>query len=94
MMHYYVMEWDNEEVDEPFRIYVELDQENRIRRKVEFYRVGMGQYYEDLCTEPVDISELAGEGTYIELQRSFFESAVAQVYELSGGLSCLGGISF
>ena len=90
MMHYYVMEWDHEEVDEPFRIYVELDQENRIRRKVEFYRVGFGQYYEDLCTEPVDIHELTGEGTYMELQRSFFESAVAQVYELAGGLSGMG----
>ena len=87
-MHYYVLEWDNEDVDEPWRTYLELDAENRIRRKVEFYRVGFAQYYEDLCTEPVDIADLAGEdGSYMDLQRSFFESAVAQVYELSGGFT-------
>ena len=86
-MKYYVIEWDNVDVDDPFRIYVELDRENRICRQVDFYHVGMGQYYEDLCGEPVDLAALTGEGSCEEIQRSFFESAVAQAYELSSGLT-------
>lgn len=90
-MKYYVLEWDNEEVDEPWRTYLELDRENRICRRVDFYRAGFAEYYEDLETDPVDVAELAGkEGSCEELQRSFFESAVAQVYELSGGFTATG----
>ena len=72
-MHYYVIEWENEEVDEPHRVYLELDRENRIRRKIEFYRVGLGYYYEDLCTDPVDIKELAGDADYGEVKANAFE---------------------
>lgn len=83
-MHYYVIEWENEEVDEPHRVYLELDRENRIRRKIEFYRVGLGYYYEDLCTEPVDIKELAGEADYGEVRANAFEIALGQLAEVTG----------
>ena len=89
-MKYYVLEWDNEEVDEPWRTYLELDREDRICRRVDFYRAGFAEYYEDLNTDPVDVKALAGEGSCEELQRSFFESAVAQVYELAGGFTATG----
>ena len=83
-MHYYVIEWENEEVDEPHRVYLELDRENRIRRKIEFYRVGLGYYYEDLCTDPVDIKELAGDADYGEVKANAFEIALGQLAEVTG----------
>ena len=87
-MKYYVIEWEGVDVDEPFRIYIEVDRTGRICRKAEFYHAGFGQYYEEeLPEEPVNLAELIGEGTCEELPRPFFESAVAQVYELSGGLT-------
>ena len=89
-MKYYVLEWDNEDVDEPWRTYLELDRSDYICRRVDFYHAGFAEYYEDLNIGPVDIKELTGEGSCEELQRSFFESAVAQVYELAGGFTATG----
>lgn len=59
-MQYYVIEWDREEEDEPWRLYLELDSRGSLRRKVEVYRIGLYQPFDDLDTPPVDPRQLAG----------------------------------
>ena len=83
---YYVIEWDDEDVDEPWRLYVEMDKSGRVLRTIEYYRVGFQQYHEDLNGEPTTIEELAGEtGSFVQIERTYFDRALVQVFELSNG---------
>ena len=83
---YYVIEWDDEDVDEPWRLYVEMDKEGRVLRNIEYYRVGFQQYHEEVNSEPTTIEELAGEnGSFVQIERTYFDRALVQVFELSNG---------
>lgn len=66
-MQYYMIEWENEEVDEPYRLYVEADDQNRVLREVEAYRAGYFQRYEpqELCADPRTLAGDEGEITYL-----------------------------
>ena len=59
-LNYMMIEWDNADVDEPFRVYMELDDKNVLLRKIEVYRAGLQEVYRNLNT-PVNLTELAGE---------------------------------
>ena len=59
-MQYYMIEWDHEEEDEPWRLYLELDSRGCPRRKVEVFRVGLYQSYDDLDEPPTDPRQAAG----------------------------------
>ena len=89
-MQYYMIQGENEEVDEPWQLCLELDRQGHLLRKVEIYRVGLFQAYEDLNTPPMDPRELAGSDGFVsKITASQFESAWCQAFEpsgLSGGL--------
>ena len=53
-MQYYMIEWDHEEEDEPWKLYLELDSRGCPRRKVEVFRVGVYQSFDDLDEPPTD----------------------------------------
>ena len=38
-MQYYMIQWDHEEEDEPWRLYLEMDSRGSLRRKVEDLRL-------------------------------------------------------
>ena len=59
-MQYYVIEWDHEEPDEPWKLYLELDSRGCPRRKVEVFRIGLYQPYDDLEEPPMDPRQAAG----------------------------------
>ena len=61
-MQYYMIEWENEEMDDPWRLYLELDRYGCICRKVEAYRVGIYETFEAPEDTPVDPQQLAGSG--------------------------------
>ena len=37
-MQYYMIEWDHEEADDPWRLFLELDDKGSLRRKIEVFR--------------------------------------------------------
>jgi hypothetical protein len=85
-MQYYMIEWDNEEADEPWRLYLELDSRGGLRRKVEVFRIGLYQPYDDLDTPPVDPQELAGaEGNVTTLNRAQFDDIWEHTREMPDG---------
>ena len=85
-MQYYVIEWDREEEDEPWRLYLELDSRGSLRRKVEVYRIGLYQPCDDLDTPPVDPRQLAGsEGSVTQLTRAQFADIWEQSREMPDG---------
>ncbi len=85
-MQYYMIEWDHEEEDEPWRIYLEMDRQGCLCRKVEVYRVGIYQAFEDLDTRPMDPREIAGsEGNVNKLTRPQFEEIWTQSREMPDG---------
>ena len=73
-MQYYMIEWEHEEEDEPWKLYLELDSRGCPRRKVEAYRVGLYQSYDDLDEPPMDPRQAAGsEGNVTALNRVQFD---------------------
>ena len=85
-MQYYMIEWDHEEDDEPYRIYLEMDRYGCICRKVEAYRVGIYETFEDAEDHPTDPRELAGsEGNLSQFTRAQFDDIWAQSRETGGG---------
>ena len=47
-LKYMMIEFDNADVDEPFRIYLELDENGTtLLRKIESYRAGLQEVYRD-----------------------------------------------
>ena len=85
-MQYYVIEWEHEAEDEPWRLYLELDRSGSLRRKVEVFRIGLYQPYGDLDTAPLDPRELAGsEGHVSQLTRVQFEDIWTQSREMPDG---------
>ena len=73
-MQYYMIEWDREEPDEVWRLYLELDSQGCLRRKVEVYRMGLYQPSEILDSPPTDPRQLAEEdGAVTSLNRIQFE---------------------
>lgn len=72
-MQYYLIEWDHEEPDEPWRLFLEMEG-GRVRRKVEVYRTGLYETSEVTDSEPADPRQLAGqEGFLSSLNRVQFE---------------------
>ena len=73
-MQYFMIVYKNEEVDEPWRVLLELDDERRIRRKVDCYRMGLEEAIEVDDTKPTNVEELAGaDGVVTPLNRLQFE---------------------
>ena len=71
-MQYYMIEWDHEEPDEPYKVYLELDSRGTIRRKVD--------------TPPVDPRQIAGsEGHVTDLNRAQFDDIWDQSRQMPDG---------
>ena len=85
-MQYYMIEWEHEEEDEPWRVYIEMDRYGCLCRKIEVFRVGIYQTHEDLETPPMDPREIAGsEGHVSQLNRIQFEDMWTQSREIPDG---------
>ena len=85
-MQYYMIEWDHEEEDEPWKLYLELDSRGCPRRKVEVFRVGLYQSYDDLDEPPTDPRQAAGsEGNVTALNRVQFEDIWEQSRQMPDG---------
>ena len=85
-MQYYMIEWDHEEPDEPWKLYLELDSRGCLRRKVEVYRIGLYEPFDDLATPPMDPRQLAGEdGNVTALNRVQFEDIREQSRQMPDG---------
>ena len=86
-MEYMMIEFDNADVDEPFRVYLELDENGTtLLRKVESYRAGLQEVYRNLNIS-VNVYELAGEdGEVLNITASQFESLWSMAHEMSGGI--------
>ena len=86
-LKYMMIEFDNADVDEPFRVYMELDETGKVLlRKVESYRAGLQEIYRNLNT-PVNVYEVAGEeGEVLTITASQFESIWSMAHEMSGGI--------
>lgn len=85
-MQYYMIEWEHEEADDPWRLFLELDDKGSLRRKIEVFRIGVYEPYEDLDTPPVDPREMAGpEGHVTGINYYQFEDMWTQAHELSEG---------
>lgn len=85
-MKYMMIEFENADVDEPFRVYMEMDDNNVLMRKIEVYRAGLQEVYRNLNT-PVNPTELAGEdGELLNITASQFESNWSMAHEMSGGI--------
>ena len=85
-MQYYMIEWEHEEADEPWRLCIEMDSRGTLRRKIEVYRVGLYETEDDLDTPPIDPRELAGsEGHITEMTRAQFEDYWDQSREMPDG---------
>lgn len=81
-MQYYMIEWEHEEDDEPWRIYLEMDRYGCICRKIEAYRVGIYETFEEPEDRPTDPRELAGsEGDVTHLTRAQFDDIWTQSRE-------------
>ena len=85
-MQYYRIEWDHEEEDEPWKLYLELDSRGCPRRKVEVFRVGLYQSYDDLDEPPTDPRQAAGsEGNVTALNRVQFDDIWEQSRQMPDG---------
>jgi hypothetical protein len=83
MMQYYMIEWEHEEPDDPWRLFLELNHEGRINRKVEVFRIGVYEAYENLESPPVDPREIAGsEGHVTDINYYQFEDIWSQAREV------------
>ena len=83
MMQYYMIEWDHEEPDDPWRLFLELNHDGRINRKVEVFRIGVYEAYENLESPPVDPREIAGsEGHVTDINYYQFEDLWSQAREV------------
>lgn len=85
-LNYLMIEFEDAEVDEPFRVYLELDENQVLLRKIESYRAGLQEVYRNLNT-PVNPVELAGDsGELLRITASQFESIWSMAHEMSGGM--------
>jgi hypothetical protein len=83
MMQYYMIEWEHEEPDDPWRLFLELDHQGRINRKIEVFRIGVYEAYENLESPPVDPREIAGaEGRVNDINYYQFEDTWSQAREV------------
>jgi len=73
-MQYFMIEYKNEDVDEPWRVILEMDDQRRIQRQVNCYRMGLEEAVEVEADTPTDVEELAGlDGVVTPLNRLQFE---------------------
>lgn len=73
-MQYFMIEYKNEDVDEPWRVILEMDDQRRIQRQVNCYRMGLEEALEVEANTPTDVEELAGlDGVVTPLNRLQFE---------------------
>ena len=85
-MQYYMIEWEHEEEDEPWKLYLELDSRGCPPRKVEASRVGLSQSYDDLDEPPMDPRQAAGsEGNVTALNRVQFDDIWEQSRQMPDG---------
>ena len=73
-MQYFMIEYKNEDVDEPWRVILELDDQRRIQRQVNCYRMGLEEAVEVEADVSTDVEDLAGlDGVVTVLNRLQFE---------------------
>lgn len=73
-MQYFMIEYKHEDVDEPWRVILEMDDQRRIQRQVNCYRMGLEEALEVEANTPTDVEELAGlDGVVTPLNRLQFE---------------------
>ena len=85
-MQYYMIEWDHEEEDEPWKLYLELDSRGCPRRKVEAYRVGLYQAYDGGGGPALGARQAAGsEGNVTALNRVQFDDIWEQSRQMPDG---------
>ena len=73
-MQYFMIEYKNEDVDEPWRVILEMDDQRRIQRQVNCYRMGLEEAVEVEANTPTDVEEMAGlDGVVTPLNRLQFE---------------------
>ena len=85
-MQYYMIEWEHEEEDEPWKLYLELDSRGGPRRKVEAYRVGLYPSDADLDEPPMHPRQAAGsEGNVTALNRVQFDDIWEQSRQMPDG---------
>ena len=77
-MQYYLIEWQHEEPDEPWQLYLELDDQGHLLRKVESYRFGLSEPSEIKNGPCVDPRQLAGESGFIS---SLYPSQFQDLWE-------------
>ena len=87
-MQYYQIEWEHEEPDEPWKLYLEMDSRGYLRRKIEVFRIGLYQPLDDIDDPaPIDPRQMAGsEGNVTQLNRIQFEDIWTQSREMPDGL--------
>ena len=86
-MQYYMIEWDHEEEDEPWKLYLELDSRGCPRRKVEAYRVSPTENMSDRSwMATMDPRQAAGsEGNVTALNRVQFDDIWEQSRQMPDG---------
>ena len=73
-MQYFMIEYKTEDVDEPWRIILELDDQRRIQRQVNCYRMGLEEAVEVNDTKATNVEDLAGLDVIVtQLNRMQFE---------------------
>jgi hypothetical protein len=84
-----MIELDPEEEDDPLRIYLELNDDTVIQRKIEVYRNGIHVISERPETAPADLASLTGDGQRLILTSQQFDEIWYQTRELPNGLTGL-----
>lgn len=81
-MQYYMIEWNHEEADEPWRLYLEMDRQGNLKRKIEAYRIGIYEVFDSPDTPPIDLRQLAGNSGYLsDITRIQFEDIWEQAQQ-------------
>lgn len=88
-MRYYMIELDPIEEDDPCRIYLELNVDGIIQRKLEVYRNGIYVSTTQPEEHPADLSSITGDGERLILTAMQFDEIWHQTREMPDGLTGL-----
>ena len=83
-MQYYMIQYQNEGMDEPWMVILELDEQNCIQRQIDCYRIGGLQEPKVVHADtPTDVKALVGkDDTIIPLDQPRFEALWAEAYNM------------
>lgn len=60
-MQYYLIEWEHEEPDDPWQVYLELDNAGHLTRRIDAYRFGLYEPFESSDAPMTDPRQVAGD---------------------------------